>query len=137
MDKSYEIEIVKTFFNKHYQERIIYELTSKKKRINALSRLCHNFKEVLKIDYMIEINCVDYKEVLEQIKKYSGANACYVISYNKEIDGLYMKLDDALRNIVGFGMPSLVVCNMQNKLAYFEAEQVNGAPPRYILEMSY
>ncbi|URZ05991.1 hypothetical protein [Clostridium felsineum] len=136
MDKSYEIEIVKTFFNKHYQERIIYELTSKKKRINAISRLCHNFKEVLKIDYMIEINCVDYKEVLEQIKKYSGANTCYVISYNKEIDGLYMKLDDALRNIVGFGMPSLVVCNIPNKLAYFEAEQVNGAPPRYILEMS-
>ncbi|MCR3759755.1 hypothetical protein KYB31_12290 [Clostridium felsineum] len=136
VNKLYEIEIVKTFFNKHCRERIIYELNSKKKRMNAISRLCHDFKEVLKIDYMKEINCVDYKEVLEQIKKYSGANACYVISYNKEVDGLYMELDDALKSIVGLGMPSLVVCNMQNKLAYFEAEQVNGAPPRYILEMS-
>jgi hypothetical protein len=48
--------------------------------------------------------------------------------------GIYIKLDGALKAIVGYGMPSLVVC-ASNKLTYFEAEQIKGAPPRYILEM--
>lgn len=47
------------------------------------------------------------------------------------IDDKYLKLDEALNIAVGFGMPSLVVCSL--RLAYFEAEQVQGAPPRYIL----
>lgn len=135
MDKLYEIEIVKTFFNKHYQERIMYELASKKKRLAAIDRLCHNYEGVLDCNYMKKIDCSDYEEVLNKMRLHGAVQTCYVISYNKIVDGMHMKLDEALKIIVGFGMPSLVIC-IPNKLAYFEAEQINGAPPRYILEKS-
>lgn len=134
MDKLYEVEIVKAFFNKHYQERIMYELASKEKRKNALDRLCHTYESVLNSSYMKKIDCSDYEEVLNKMKLHGATQACYVISYNKIVDGMYMKLDEALKIIVGYGMPSLVIC-IPNKLAYFEAEQVSGAPPRYILEI--
>ncbi|WP_066020162.1 MULTISPECIES: hypothetical protein [Clostridium] len=133
MDKEYEIDIVRAFFNKHCQERISYELASKNKRYNAIGRLCHDFQEVLKLNYMIKIECLDYKDVLKEMKYYGALKTCYVISYNKIVDGMCVKLDEALKNVVGYGMPSLVVC-VPNKLAYFESEQLEGAPPRYILQ---
>jgi hypothetical protein len=133
MDKTNEVEIVKTFFHKYYQERILYELNSKKKRLKALDRLCHNFEEVLNCNYMKKVECTDHEDVLKKMKCHGALETCYVISYNKLVDGKYMKLDEALKNVVGYGMASLVVC-IPNKLAYFEAEQINGAPPRYILE---
>ena len=39
---------------------------------------------------------------------------------------LYVKL-------VGMGMPSIVIC-IPGRLAYFEAEQVYGPPPRFLLK---
>lgn len=133
MDNLYEVQTVKTFFNKQYQERIIYELNSKKKRMDAIHRLCHNFQNILNCRYMRKIECSNYEDVLRIIKAYSDTELCYVISHNKIVDGMHMKLDEALKAVVGYGMPSLVVC-IPNKMVYFEAEQINGAPPRYILE---
>jgi hypothetical protein len=42
----------------------------------------------------------------------------------------------AMEHAVEYGFPSIVSC-IPNKLAYFEAEQVYGAPPRYILKRTY
>jgi hypothetical protein len=48
------------------------------------------------------------------------------------LDGKESLLTPALEKVVGSGMPTLISC-IPNKLLYFEGEQVNGPPPRYIL----
>jgi len=132
MDILYEQAVVKNYFVKHYQERVIFELSNKKKRRNAFDRLCHNYDELLDNRFMEKCIESNYLEIYRILKSYGASDSCYVLSYNSLIDGKYMELDKALKIAVGYGMPSLIVCE-SNKLAYFEAEQVQGAPPRYIL----
>lgn len=133
MDILYEQEIVRSFFAKNYQERIIYELNNKGKRKNVFSRLCHDFDKLLNYRYMEECRESDYLDIYKILQLHGAPNSCYVLSYNTMIDGKYIALNEALSIAVGYGMPSLIVC-VPNQLAYFEAEQIQGAPPRYLLK---
>jgi hypothetical protein len=135
MDKEQEEITVKSFFVKRIRERVMFELSSPKRRIDALSRLCHRPDITLIEKYMIEIPKPnsDPLDIEDLLKSYGAGNTCYVISYNKEIDGKHLPLRSALKSAVGFGMPSLISC-IPGRLAYFEAEQENGPPPRYILK---
>lgn len=75
----------------------------------------------------------NYIEIKELLKKYGAKDSCYVISFNKDIDGQQLPLIHVLEQVIGFGMPSLVVC-VPDYLLYFEGEQSQGPPPRYILK---
>jgi hypothetical protein len=134
MDKQHEEIIVKSFFNKRLQDRVIFELTSAKKRKDAIGRLSHNYMDLLNNKYMIEIPKPnsDYVEIIELLKRYGAKEVCYVISYDENLDGKALLLLEAMKNSVGNGMPSIISC-IPGELAYFEAEQVMGAPPRFIL----
>ncbi|MFE0505280.1 hypothetical protein ACWF7H_25495 [Peribacillus butanolivorans] len=138
MDKEQEESIVKAFFEKRIKERVLFELFSSKRREDALHRLNHNYKETLREEYMIEIQKPNSNpiEISKILKKHGAGNQCYVISFNEEIDGKELPLLTALEHAVGYGFPSIVSC-IPNNLAYFEAEQVYGAPPRYILKRKY
>ena len=133
MDKDYEEKFVKTFFVKSLQERATYELLSSKKRQDALNRLCHNYKNTLNEKYFIKVESSSYLEILSLLTKSGSGDNCYSISFNKDIDGKYLPLKTALEKSVGYGLPSIIVCT-PDKLAYFEAEQESGAPPRFILK---
>lgn len=135
MNKEYEEMVLKNFFNSRIQDRIIYELSSEKKRKNALNRLCHNYRDVLIQDYMIKIPKPnsDYNVIANLLIAYGAKDNCYVISYNNEIDGQYLPLILALKKVVGYGMPSIISC-LPNKLLYFESEQEYGSPARFILK---
>ncbi|MFJ7468377.1 hypothetical protein ACIQWI_07450 [Peribacillus frigoritolerans] len=47
MDKEQEKRIVKRFFTKRIQDRVLFELSSEKKRVKALNRLCHDYDKTL------------------------------------------------------------------------------------------
>ena len=135
MNKGIEEIVVKTFFEKRIQERVMYELFSPKKRDKALHRLNHDYKRNLREQYLIEIpepnSCSS--ELANLLQKHGAGKQCYALSFNGDIDGKELPLLTALEHAVGYGFPSLIVC-IPNKLAYFEAEQVYGPPPRYILK---
>ncbi len=135
MDKQVEEIIVRTFFNKRVQDRILFELSSKTKRTMAIGRLSHNYLDVLKNQYMTELYKPNsnFNDIAALLREEGAGNICYVISYNYNIDGIYLPLLTALEEAVGFGMPSLISC-IPNKLLYLECEQVFGPPPRYILK---
>jgi hypothetical protein len=135
MDKEKEAVIVNRFFSKRLKGRVVHELTSGKKRVEALNRLCHDYKNTLIPEYMFEIQSPnsDYQEIASLLKKQGAPNECYVISWNEEVDGKHLPLNEALKKVVGFGMPSIVSC-IEGKLAYFEAEQESGSPPRFIIK---
>lgn len=135
MKKEMEELIVKSFFEKNVQDRVLHELFSPKKRDHALNRLCHEYQRMLKSKYMIEIlpPNSDPQDIYELLIKNGAKKKCYSLSYNENIDGKKLPLLEALEHAVGFGFPSIISC-IPGELAYFEAEQVYGSPPRYILK---
>ncbi|WP_044639858.1 hypothetical protein [Risungbinella massiliensis] len=135
MDNQYEEALVRSFFSKRSQSRILFELSSPKRRRDALWRLCHMYYENLNEKYMVPIDQpITYPEqILAVLKKNGADDLCYVMSLNTDIDGEYLPLNIALEETVFFGLASIVSC-IPDKLAYFQAEQVQGPPPRFILK---
>ena len=135
MDKEIEMEIIKAFVNKNMQERFLFELCSPKKRKNGIGRLCHQYDKIFNRDYMIEIpkDDLNLTGIGSMLKNHEINSNCYLISYDEEIDGMYLPLMQALERVVGLGMPSIISC-ITGKLAYFEGEQEIGMPPRFILK---
>jgi hypothetical protein len=134
MDKELEEIIVKSFFNKRIQQRVLFELFSPKKRQDAIHRLS-NFHITLRNEFLFEIPKPnsDPEEIEELLKKQGSGNDCYAMSCNDTIDGKNMSLTSALEVAVGEGFPSLISC-IPGKLAYLEGEQSLGPPPRFILK---
>lgn len=135
LNKEIEKIIVKSFFAKRIQNRVLFELSSTKKRKDALSRLCHTYRTTLKEEYMtaIEKPNSDPVEIVALLKKNGAGDTCYVISRNEEIDGKELPMLTALEKAVGYGMPTIIAC-IPNKLAYFEAEQEVLPSPRFVLQ---
>ena len=131
-DKIIEEEFVRAFVIKERRERTLFELASKKKRGNFFSKLCHNFDEILDERFMVGVQVSVSDEALTLLKSYGAPSGCYVMSYG-DPDGQNLLLCDALHEAVGMGMPSIVIC-ISGRLAYFEAEQVYGSPPRFLLK---
>ncbi|MEJ9306797.1 hypothetical protein ABEW33_26400 [Priestia megaterium] len=134
MNRTQEQLIVKAFFEKRIQERVLHELASPKKRLDALSRLCHNYTTTLRKKHLIELPKANFnKEDLETLlRRYGPIKQCYVISWDEDIDGKEVPLSSALEHVVGLGMPS-IISFIPGELAYFESEQGYSAPPRYVL----
>jgi hypothetical protein len=135
MNREQEITFIQSFISRGRRERTQLELLSEKKRVRFLSSLCHNYDRVLDDRYLNKIPKPnsDYETILELLKQEGASDTCYAISANDEIDGETLKLSDALEKAVGFGLPSILIC-IPGKLAYFEAEQTAGSPPRYLLK---
>ncbi|OIK14255.1 hypothetical protein BIV60_12170 [Bacillus sp. MUM 116] len=135
MNKELEKIIVKSFFNKRIQQRVLFELFSPKKRRDALSRLNHDYLFTLREEYMIRIpnSNLDRQEIERLLIKHGAGDICYVMSLNDSIDGKEMDLKTAIDRVFGYGLSSIISC-IDGKLAYFQAEQECGAPPRFILK---
>ncbi|QFT89039.1 hypothetical protein FIU87_10310 [Bacillus sp. THAF10] len=138
MDKELEEIIVKAFFTKRIQQRVLFEFFSEKKRMDAMNRLNHNYSNTLRKEFMIEITKPnsDPLEIEKLLKKQGASRNCYAMSWNDKIDGKHMSLSSALEVAVGEGFPSIISC-IPGRLAYFEAEQEYGPPPRFILNRPF
>jgi hypothetical protein len=134
MNSNLEKIIVKTFFEKRIQERVLFELSAPNKRKDAIGRLNHHYKQTLNEKYMIEIPKPNsnYLHIETLLKKHGAGDNCYAVSWSDSLDGQELSLTTALEKAVGLGMPTLI-SSIPNKLIYFEAEQEFGSPPRYIL----
>ncbi len=132
IDKTEEKLFIESFVKKNKRDRSLFELNSKKKRGNFFNKLCHRYDEIIDSRYMEKIQTSSSIDIFNLLKKEGAKKDCYILSYLEELDGHRMPLSDALKECVGRGMPSIVSC-IPGKLAYFEAEQEAGPPPRFIL----
>ncbi|WP_123040480.1 hypothetical protein [Cohnella candidum] len=133
MNTEIEALIVKSFFVKRVQDRVLYELSNPQKRKDALHRLS-SYEKFLERRIMKEIPKPNsnYLNIETLLKQQGASDECYAISWCEDIDGKQIPLKTALKRAVGLGMPSLVFC-FPHKLGYFEGEQEYGPPERYIL----
>ena len=133
MDYSLEQTILDSYFINGYRKRLGYELRNINKRKRVLHSLCHNYASIIKPEALNLIVSSDATAIAKIILQQGGSKErCYVMSLIANFDGVYVTLDDALESVVGNGMAALIYCN--NGIAYFEAEQEQGPPPRFILK---
>ncbi len=128
MEKEIEETFVNTYIVKNRRERLLYELFSKNKRKNALSRFCHNSTENLiasKIAYAGK-ETLQLQNSISRIKD----EYCYVLSFEKTLDGTWCKKSDIISRIIGLGMPSIAVFS---HMAIIETEQIQGSAVKFIL----
>lgn len=135
MDRDQEADFIQAFVRRERRERAQFELLSPKKRVAFLNRLCHTYQDTLDTRYLKSIPTPnsDYRAILRHLTDKHAPETCYVISTLANLDGQRVRLTDALEKVVGFGLPSIIIC-LPGRLGYFEAEQEVGAPPRYMLE---
>src|SRR5262249_41786921 len=126
---------IQAFVQRERRERAQFELLSPKRRAAFLNRLCHTYPDILDTRYLkpMPASNSDYRAIVRHLTDKHAPATCYVISTRAELDGQGVGLAEALEKVVGFGLPSIVIC-VPGKLGYFEAEQEVGPPPRYVLE---
>lgn len=112
MNKEIEEMIVKSFFNKNKQQRVLFELFSPQKRRDALWRLNHNYSVTLRKEFMTPIpkSNLDRQEIQKLLIEQGAGDICYVISINEEIDGKEMDLKTAIDQVFSYGLSSIIYC---------------------------
>ena len=135
MNNEIEKIFIDSFVLKNRRERSLFELGSQNKRGSFFNKLCHRYNDLIdskKTTKIPEPNS-DSSVILKLLINQGAEKDCYIMSSFNEIDGLSLPLKEALDKCVGRGVPSIIICN-PSKLAYFEAEQEIGPPPRLLLK---
>ncbi|HLL16735.1 MAG TPA: hypothetical protein VK388_16880 [Pyrinomonadaceae bacterium] len=128
-----EEAFVTNFVQKLRRERASFELGSESRRGKFLNRLCHDFAGVFDARYLQPLSDPEDAPSLRRLLEKLGAKkTCHVISFNDAVDGKELPLEEAIRAVMGYGLPSILIC-APDALAYFEAEQEKGPPPRFLL----
>ncbi|WP_243840654.1 hypothetical protein [Paenisporosarcina antarctica] len=99
MNKQIEETIVKSFFVKRIQQRVLFELSSPQKRNDVFGRR----NDFLRTEFMFEIPTPnsDPKEIEKLLKKQGAGNTCYVMtSLESDIDGEELPLTKALEGLI-------------------------------------
>lgn len=127
-----EQEFVLKCIVKRMQERLLFELSGKK-RVNGIDRFSHNTDELLKSEKIISKSNQLFKdEILVIIKKFSQAKECHIMAHNIDLDRRLCSFSDALELVIGNGMPAVII---SDNVAVIETEQCYGAPTRYIVKI--
>ena len=125
MDFSIEIDFVKKHIKKEYQERIIFELQSKKNREKSISRFSHSSDMILKDQF---VKCT-MAELQNHLADSCGVKEeCYMIS-GDTLDGHILPLHDAVEYCKASHMAVILI---SSKFAVVKEEFEGGQPQVYI-----
>ena len=125
MNKSVEQFFVKTYIDKDYQERLLFELNSIKKRSKALSRFSHDVESVFKksVNKKIITNLDDFQEKDQTV---------YVISWDEK-DGTTMSLSDAIPYFESSYMSAILI---GKNFSLIKEEPEKGGAKYFILRVN-
>ena len=130
MIEEIETSFVKRFIKKTKQDRLLFELSGKKRQ-HGIERFCHNTEDLIDTERIAYSgNNLFLDEILRIIKQYKVPESCYIIACQKELDKKHVSFEDALGLVLGNGMAAIIICN---DFAVIETEQYSGTPFRYIL----
>ena len=94
MDFNIEVDFVKKYIKKDFQDRLIFELQSKKHRERAIDRFSHFSQKILNNCF----KCCNMLQIQELVcEKYDVKEKCYIIS-GDENDGKILFLHDAVKS---------------------------------------
>lgn len=122
-----EEKFVNDFINPSYRDRLLFELKTSKKRLNALMRFSHNTNELVKKDMIYsKLKKFEY----DQLNNFLNGKNFYVISF-KYLNGIIMNVNEILDYISDECMP-VIVCGNNNAIIKKEFEK--GEDNFYLLK---
>ena len=128
--EKHEQLVIDCFVDKSQRDRLKQLTKTKKGRIKLRHYLAHSIKFNKRYILQIPKNMETPDDVFQLlVKKGSPNNCCYLISENTNFDGKTIKLKDALQDIIGSNIATIISC-VPGKLAYYEGEELNE---RFIL----
>ena len=129
MNKEAEEYFVRNFIVKEKRERLLFELSGKKRR-DGIGRFCHSAEDLLIADRIGFSGKLPRSEIESLLTRYGDINRCFIISYDKAADGKCCGLEEALDLVLGGGMAAVII---SGSAAFIETEQCCGTPERYIV----
>ena len=118
-----EIEAIRRFLMKGRRERVL-ELLKTRDIGEGFGILAH-FSRYLDLRFFTKIPSMtsdkEIRFILDEVRKYTSSNNCYVMSEDRDLDGKEINLKEALEEIVGRGIGSFLILE-QGKIAYYEGE---------------
>lgn len=131
MDRATEERFVRTFVSKQRRERLLLELVTPSRRQTGILRFCHSAAPVIDFRTLVYRGKKLKREDMERLLlPHAERGMCYAISTNETIDGRFLPISEALDSLLGFGMPSILICA---HAALIECEQEQGAAEKLIL----
>lgn len=122
-----EEKFVNDFINPSYRDRLLFELKTSKKRLNALMRFSHNTNDLVKKDMIYsKLKKFEYN----QLNNFLNEKNFYVISF-KYLNGIIMNVNEILDYISDECMP-VIVCGNNNAIIKKEFEK--GEDNFYLLK---
>ena len=128
MNPVVEERFVKNYIVSARRDRLLFELSGKKRR-DGIGRFCHHADELLmKSKIISQGQYID--DDIQRTLSASGNKNCYVISMYEELDGKEFGKAEALELIIGRGMPSIAIFD---DFAIVETEQESGPAVKYLM----
>lgn len=121
-----EAEIAQ-FFQKRVRERIIYELSSKK-RAEVFNKLAHTAEDYIDCRLIVEKRPRPFEPT--ELKKRLGKTV-YVMAYNSDLDGDFAELNAVLNELWSCGTPYMLY---GNGFLYLETEYDFSVHTTYLLK---
>ena len=133
MDYSAETYFVESYIKKDRQKRMLYELTTPKKRYEGLDRFCHNSSKLIDHNKVIlEGDDLERQpEFFNFIKKHR--ENCLILSPDSFIDGSVMTLPLALKAAAD-SFDAVIVLGYDYCLVYGEVEK--GGREKYLMVLN-
>ncbi len=128
MNTEIEKEIAR-FFQKRYRERLLYELTSKK-RGDFFGKIAHTAENYIDTRLIVD---KDERLIPRDLIAEKLVGECYVIAEHSVLDGETVPVDTALSELWGCGVPYLLY---GNGYLYLETEYDFSVHTAYLLELS-
>lgn len=127
MNSKIEEEIVRCFIQKNRQDRIIWELQSKRKRDSVMWKLCdtHLFKQ----EVLYPQRYLSPEDLAEKLEDLGAQKTIYMIAF----DEMYELEDCSVLEGIERQWDNPYLLYYGNGLGYFEGMQEDGAPERCIL----
>jgi len=127
LNSKIEEEIVRCFIQKNRQDRIIWELQSKRKRDSVMWKLCdtHLFKQ----EVLYPQRYLSPEDLAEKLEDLGAQKTIYMIAF----DEMYELEDCSVLEGIERQWDNPYLLYYGNGLGYFEGMQEDGAPERCIL----
>ena len=122
MDINIETKVIKTFFYKNKQDRLLFELATKKRR-EVIHKLCHRYREFLNPEFIFQESkkFPEPRLLCDTMRAFGVSKRCYVFSEHEDFDGIYSNLDTASGKLHCNGFASLIV-GLPSGFTHFKAE---------------
>ena len=133
MDDSYEQHFVRSFIRKERRERLLFELTTPKKRYDGVSRFCHQAGEFLDpAKIVMSGEDLDREAAFAEFVQ-AHDELCLVLSPDFFMDEQFLPLKDAVRQAV---MCFDAVLIIGKSFAVVFGEVMKGGRGKYLLSDS-